>query len=151
MEIINETHIFLNEALANQQAVLEFLATTAVNLGIANDQQKVYNSLFAREKEGTTGMLEGFAIPHAKDSTIKEASILIVKLNQAVEWESLDGIPTDFIIALFIPDEEASTTHLKLLSQIARMLMRKDFRTELKEINTQERIAQVINSNLKEG
>lgn len=69
-----------------------------------------------REEESTTGMMDGFAIPHAKDASIKDADIVIVRLNGKVDWKSLDGEGTDFVIALFIPDSEAGTTHLNFIS-----------------------------------
>ena len=70
-----------------------------------------------KRKEGTTGIMSGFAIPHAKSQTINEPSMIIVTLNKGIEWNSLDRQSVDFIFALFIPDSEAGTTHLKLLSR----------------------------------
>ena len=70
-------------------------------------------------------MMNGFAIPHAKAVTIQQAAIIIVTLDQGVEWQSLDNQLTEFVIALFIPDAEAGTTHLKLLL-VARLLLREE-------------------------
>ncbi|WP_275574544.1 PTS sugar transporter subunit IIA [Enterococcus crotali] len=94
--------------------------------------------------------MDGFAIPHAKSSAIKEASILIVKMKNPIEWDSLDGKPTEVIIALLIPEQEAGTTHLKLLSKVARLLMKDDFKTQLKELESAAEIAEYVNQQLIE-
>ncbi|MGM0138650.1 PTS system, fructose-specific IIA component [Enterococcus sp. DIV0755b] len=151
MSLIKTDHIFLKENLANQEEVMHFLAAKATALGLSNEENKVYEKLLEREAEGTTGMMDGFAIPHAKDASIKEADIVIVSLAKAVDWHSLDGSPTEFIIALFIPDSEAGTTHLKLLSNVARLLMHQEVTKGLKEATTPAAIAALLNSKLAEN
>jgi putative PTS system fructose-specific IIA component len=81
-------------------------------------------------------MMEGFAIPHAKDKSIVKPSIAILKLKTGVEWHSMDGQLINNVIALFIPEKEAGTTHLKVLSQIARLLVNKTFKEKIKETDT---------------
>lgn len=104
-----------------------------------------------RENEGTTGMMDGFAIPHAKDQSIGEPSILIVTLEQGIEWNSLDGQLINFVIALFIPDSEAGTTHLKLLSAVARLLMRNEVTEQLKAAKSKTEIATLLNEKIGEN
>lgn len=151
MALIKTDHIFLKENFTTQDEVMHFLADQAVSLGLSKDENKVYAKLLEREAEGTTGMMDGFAIPHAKDTTITAADIIIVSLVNPVDWQSLDGSPTDFIIALFIPDSEAGTTHLKLLSSVARLLMHQDVTKGLKAAATPEEIANLLNSKLAEN
>lgn len=151
MHIIKEENIFLNQSLPTQKAAFEYLAKQAVALGISTDEKQVYQKLVARENEGTTGMMDGFAIPHAKDESIKEPNILIVTLEQGIEWNSLDGQRINFVIALFIPDSEAGTTHLKLLSAVARLLMRNDVTEQLKAAQTKSEIATLLNEKIGEN
>lgn len=151
MGIIQEEKIFLNQPLATQKEVFEFLAKQAVQTGISADDKHVYQRLVERENEGTTGMMDGFAIPHAKDQSIGEPSILIVTLDQGTEWNSLDGQLIDFVIALFIPDSEAGTTHLKLLSAVARLLMRSEVTEKLKTVQSKTEIATLLNEKIGEN
>jgi len=72
MGIIQEEKIFLNQSLTTQKEVFEFLANQAVETGISADEKQVYQRIIERENEGTTGMMDGFAIPHAKDQSISE-------------------------------------------------------------------------------
>ncbi|MBO0459307.1 PTS sugar transporter subunit IIA [Enterococcus hulanensis] len=151
MGIIQEENIFLKQSLASQKEVFDFLAEQAKKLAISTDEKQVYQKLVERENEGTTGMMDGFAIPHAKDQTIKEPSIIIVTLDQGIEWNSLDGQLINFVIALFIPDSEAGTTHLKLLSAVARLLMRNEVTEQLKAAQSKTAIATLLNEKIGEN
>ncbi len=151
MGIIQEEKIFLKQSLASQKEVFDFLAEQAKKLVISTDEKQVYQKLVERENEGTTGMMDGFAIPHAKDQTIKEPSIIIVTLDQGIEWNSLDGQLINFVIALFIPDSEAGTTHLKLLSAVARLLMRNEVTEQLKAAQSKTAIATLLNEKIGEN
>lgn len=151
MGIIQEEKIFLNQTMTTQEEVFEFLARQAKGLAISEDEQQVYQKLVERENEGTTGMMDGFAIPHAKDQSISEQSIIIVTLAEGIEWNSLDGQLINFVIALFIPDSEAGTTHLKLLSAVARLLMRNEVTEKLKTAQTKTEIATLLNEKIGEN
>lgn len=112
MVLLNAQHIFIEPPIETKETALQFLAKTAQTLQLATNDSTVLASFNDRELQGSTGMMDGFAIPHAKNFAIKEASILIVKINNPIEWDSLDGKPIEVIIALLIPEKEAGTTHL---------------------------------------
>ncbi|SJZ88935.1 PTS system, fructose-specific IIA component [Pilibacter termitis] len=136
--------VYLDGSFHTKEEVLDFLADYAVNVSIATKKEGIYSSFIAREEQGSTGLLDGFAIPHAKNEEIKQAEILFVKLTKPVKWETIDNQPVQFIIALFIPEKEAGTTHLKMLSQIARLLMSETFRNELKHLSSQGEIERYL-------
>ena len=117
----------LVDVFANSQKdVFKLISNEAVNKGYANDSNLLIEALNYRENEGTTGMMDGFAIPHAKSNTIKIPALIIFKLTNGVEWNSMDGKQIDFVISLLIPEEEKGTTHLQLLSKVARLLMKEE-------------------------
>lgn len=130
-DILNVNHICLNENLTTQTEVFERIAALAVANGIAPSQQKIVDGLAAREKESTTGFMDGFAIPHTQVDAIQKPGIIIVSTVQGIEWQSMDGEPTRFMIALLIPAGEAGTTHLNVLASLSRMLMHEDIRQKL--------------------
>ena len=150
MGFIQEQNIFLNQIGQTQNDIFEFLAKKTVDLTIADNQKEVLEKLIERENEGTTGMMDGFAIPHAKDSAIHHPAAIILKLKEKVVWQSLDGQPIQFIIALFVPDTQADDAHLKLLSTVARLLMRDDIRASLKEASSADEIAKLLNNQTDE-
>ncbi|EOH93197.1 fructose PTS transporter subunit IIA [Enterococcus pallens] len=147
--MLNEELIFTDLALPDQEATFQFLAKTIVEKKLANNEQAVYDALKKREAEGTTGMMDGFAIPHAKSDAISQPAIIVIKLKAGINWDSLDGKPTKYVIALFIPVAEGGTTHLKVLSQVARMLMKEEFKTQFIETNSSQALAQLISSQLE--
>ncbi|WP_192987369.1 MULTISPECIES: PTS sugar transporter subunit IIA [Carnobacterium] len=148
MEI--EQTVVLDVNAKSQQEVFMLIAQEAVKQGYGDNQESILNGLKTREQEGTTGMMDGFAIPHAKSEAILKASLIILKLTQGIEWDSMDGKPTEFIISLLIPDEEKGTTHLKILSKVARLLMKEDAKKDLKKAESAEKIETVLNKYISE-
>lgn len=142
--------VLLDIDAKSQQEVFMLIAQEAVKQGYGDNQESILIGLETREKEGTTGMMDGFAIPHAKSNSILKASLIILKLTKGIEWDSMDGKPTEFIISLLIPDEEKGTTHLKILSKVARLLMKEDAKKDLKEVKSAEKIETVLNKYISE-
>ncbi|MCU9614407.1 fructose PTS transporter subunit IIA [Caldibacillus lycopersici] len=139
-------NISVNENIQTQLEAFERIAELAVSNGIADSKQAVVDGLLQREKESTTGFMEGFAIPHTKTTAVTEASVIILKTNDGIEWNSLDGSPVRFIISLLIPESEAGTTHLTLLSALSRMLIHSDVREQLMQANNATEILTVLTS-----
>lgn len=146
---VKAAHVFTHHGARTKEDALAFLSKKAIELGLSKDEAGVLHSFHAREEEGTTGMLNGFAIPHAKTDAIDEAGVFIVKFENAIEdWGSLDGEPVRIAIALLIPDSQANTTHIKLLSKIAVMLMDEAFQSFLNDCDDTAEIAEAINERL---
>lgn len=147
---VKATHVFLDNPASNVEEALGFLSDKAVELGIADDRDAVLAAFKEREDEGTTGMMGGFSIPHAKTDAIKDAAVLVVKYAGDVEWESMDEKPIRVSIALLVPGGEAGTTHLKLLSKVAVMLMDDGFRGAILASSDADAIAREVNKGLDE-
>ena len=142
-------NVFVAEDFASRDEALSFVSNQAVKAGIANDADAVMNAFLAREAEGTTGMMEGFAIPHAKSDAITEAAVIVVKDDSGVTgWDTMDGAPVNVAIALLIPGAQAGTTHLKILSKVAEALMDEGFRATVKGSSDAAEIAKTINARL---
>ncbi|MBP3884449.1 MAG: PTS sugar transporter subunit IIA [Olsenella sp.] len=147
-EFLEASHVFLDNPAANVDEALDFISEKAVELGIADDKQATLDAFKAREAEGTTGMMEGFAIPHAKGDAIKKVAVMVVKFSGDVEWETMDKKPVKVAIALLVPGGEVPATHLQLLSKVAVMLMDESFRSETVADADASSIAERINSGL---
>ena len=149
MGFVNVNQVFIGEQLASRDEVLHFLAKKGAELGYAQSEQEVYDAFVARENEGPTGLQWGFAIPHAKSDVISQAGVFVLKLTQAIAWETFDGTDVDICLALLVPGGEASTTHMKLLSKSAVMLMDEPFRDFLRGTDDPDAIAAEINERLE--
>ena len=130
-------------------AALDLVAKTAVEQGIASDFDTLKAAFLAREAEGTTGMVDGYAIPHAKTDAVKRASVLVLKSSEGISsWETLDGSPVTCAIALLVPESEAGTGHLQILSKVATALTDDDFRRAFKAEGDPAKLAEMINARL---
>jgi len=98
------------------------------NQGIARSQ--VFDSLFAREKLGSTGLGQGIAIPHGRIKGLKEAVGAFVRLNTPVQFDAPDGKAVNLLFILLVP-EQATEHHLQILSELAQMFSDKAFRENL--------------------
>lgn len=148
-DFVKVENVFVAENFASRDEALSFVSNQAVKAGIASDADAVMNAFLAREAEGTTGMMEGFAIPHAKSDAITEAAVIVVKDESGVTgWDTMDGAPVNVAIALLIPGAQAGTTHLKILSKVAEALMDEDFRATVKGSTDAAEIAKTINARL---
>ena len=148
-DFVKVENVFVAEDFASRDEALSFVSNQAVKADIASDADAVMNAFLAREAEGTTGMMEGFAIPHAKSDAITEAAVIVVKDESGVTgWDTMDGAPVNVAIALLIPGAQAGTTHLKILSKVAEALMDEDFRGTVKGSTDAAEIAKTINARL---
>jgi len=95
------------------------------NQGIA--RVKVFDSLFARERLGSTGLGEGIAIPHGRIKGLKEAIAALIRLSEPVPFDAPDGKPVTLLLFLLVP-EQATQQHLEILSEVAEMLSDRQMR-----------------------
>ena len=145
---VSEENILLNQQATTKEEALRTISDAAARLGIADDPDAVYAAFLAREEIDKTGMVDGFAVPHCKTDAVKSAAVIIFKNAQPVEWPSLDDKPVDIAMALLIPDSEAGTTHLRLLSKAAMLLMDDNFKSKLRESNDAADLAATLNVEL---
>jgi len=90
----------------------------------------VYESLFARERLGSTGLGQGVAIPHGRIKGLKEALGAFIRLAQPIPFDAPDGAPVTLVFVLLVP-EKATEKHLQILSELAQMFSDKALRDEM--------------------
>ena len=96
--------------------------------GIA--RSSVFDSLFAREKLGSTGLGQGIAIPHGRIKGLKQAAGAFLRLSTPVPFDSPDGRPVNLLFILLVP-EQATEEHLQILSELAQRFSERPFRDKL--------------------
>lgn len=97
-------------------------------LGLA--RSTIFDSLFAREKLGSTGLGQGVAIPHGRIKGLKQAACAFMRLATPVPFDSPDGRPVDLLFVLLVP-EQATEEHLQILSELAQRFSDRAFREKL--------------------
>ena len=148
VDFVKPTQVFLDCSATTTDEALAFLAAKAHELGIATDEGEVLAGLRAREAEGTTGMMAGFAVPHCKSAGVARPAVLVARFAGDVAWETMDGAPIRTAIALMAPADEVETDFMVMLSQVAVLLMREDFRAQVDAASDGETIAAIINDAL---
>lgn len=147
-DYVSASHVVLGCSASTVDEVLKLLSEQAVSFGIATDAEALCEAFKAREAEGTTGMMGGLAIPHAKSDAVTQAAIIVDKFDEGVVWPSMDDAPITCAIALLTPASEAGTTHLQLLSKVAVLLMNEDFRTSVQDADDPAKIAELISAGI---
>ena len=146
---VKASNVFCGQTVENRDAALALISESAVEAGIAEDSAELYAAFLKREAEGTTGMVEGFAIPHAKSDTVKAAQVMVLKSSEGIaSWETMDESPVTCAIALLVPESEAGTSHLQILSKVATALTDEAFRAAVKSTDDPAAIAKLINERL---
>ena len=148
-EIVPASHVFLGNPASSVDEVMQFLSEKAVELGVTDDVEATLAAFKSREAEGTTGMMGGFAIPHCKSASVSEPCVVVLRLSEPVDWQTMDKAPVDCAIALFIPDGELGTEHLRILSKIAASLMHEDFCRAVKGASDAAAVVAAINEGLE--
>ncbi len=135
--ITNSNLVFNLDGKQTVNSVLTEITNKLVSEGFATSDKSVLDGFEAREKQSTTGLADGIAIPHVADKSIKEAKIVVVKLKDPVDWKALDGKPTDFVIAIAVP-ADGRDDHFDLLTQISGQLADPDFVKKIKSSSNDE-------------
>ncbi|WP_018152145.1 PTS sugar transporter subunit IIA [Leeia oryzae] len=128
-KILTPDHILLDLDVSSKKRVFE-----QVGLIAENDYQiarsKVYDSLFDREKLGSTGLGQGVAIPHGRIKGLKEAAGFFVRLKEAIPYDAPDAKPVRLLFVLLVPDN-ASELHLQILGELAELFCSRSLREQL--------------------
>jgi len=124
--LLTPTHVLVDLPVSSKKRLFEQAGLLFENQdGIA--RSVVYESLFARERLGSTGLGQGVAIPHGRIKGLKEAQGALLRLAQPVPFDSPDGQPVSLVFVLLVP-EKATEKHLQILSELAQMFSDKVLR-----------------------
>ena len=149
-DLITADLVLLDENLGDTRFdVIAKLAEAVVKAGRATDFEQLYAAAEARESKTDTGIPGGIAIPHCRSAAVTEPTLAMARPNPAVSFGAKDG-PADLIFFIAAPDG-ADQAHLKLLSTLARSLMKKSFTASLREASSAEEIVELVNGALGVG
>ncbi|AOY01315.1 PTS IIA-like nitrogen regulatory protein PtsN [Jeongeupia sp. USM3] len=128
-KILPTQNVFLDMDVGSKKRVFEQVGILFENShGIA--RSVIFDSLFAREKLGSTGLGQGVAIPHGRIKGLKEATGAFVRLKAPIPYDAPDGKPVSLIFVLLVP-ANATDLHLQILSELAQLFSDKTVREQL--------------------
>ncbi|SFK35008.1 PTS IIA-like nitrogen-regulatory protein PtsN [Nitrosomonas aestuarii] len=128
-QLLPQSNVIVDLDVASKKRVFEQAGLLFENtIQIARSQ--VFDSLFAREKLGSTGLGQGVAIPHGRIKGLREAVAALVRMKEAIPFDAPDGQPVSIACILLVP-EKATDQHLQILSELAQMFSDKQFRESI--------------------
>ncbi|MFJ6285161.1 PTS fructose transporter subunit IIABC [Pseudarthrobacter oxydans] len=146
-QLITTELVELDQNLGNTpEAVIRHLASKVAAAGRATEVEGLFADAFAREQKTATGIPGGIAIPHCRSAAVTEPTLAMARLNPKVDFGAKDG-PADLIFFIAAPDG-ADQAHLKLLSKLARSLIKKDFTAALRNASSREEIVELVDGAL---
>ena len=141
-QLLSPENIVLDLDASSKKRVFEHAGLLFENnQGIAS--RTVFDSLFAREKLGSTGLGRGIAIPHGRIKGLKQASGAFIRLTSPVPFDSPDGQPVSLLFVLLVP-EQATEQHLQILSELAERFSDRTCREALKSAENPEAIRNIL-------
>ena len=143
VDLLKKQSIDLNAAVADKTAAIGHLVDLMEAGGNLNNKELYKERVLAREAEGSTGIGEGIAIPHAKTEAVNEPGLASMIVRDGVDYESLDDEPAHLFFMIAAPAGGA-VVHLEVLSRLSRMLMDDDFRDALMQAKTPEEYLSTI-------
>ncbi|WP_104167395.1 fructose-specific PTS transporter subunit EIIC [Arthrobacter sp. SX1312] len=149
-DIITPELVALDMDLGNDRpSVIRHLAERVAAQGRSTEVDGLYADALAREEKTSTGIPGGIAIPHCRSTAVSEATLVMARLSPPVDFGAKDG-PADLVFFIAAPDG-ADQEHLKLLSKLARSLIKKDFTASLRAAQSPADVVALVNGALGLG
>lgn len=146
-QLITTELVELDQNLGNSpETVIRHLASKVAATGRASEVEGLFADAFAREQKTATGIPGGIAIPHCRSAAVIEPTLAMARLDPKVDFGAKDG-PADLVFFIAAPDG-ADQAHLKLLSKLARSLIKKDFTAALRNASSREEIVELVDGAL---
>lgn len=141
-KLLTVSNILLDADLTSKKRVFEQAGLLLEN-NESISRSLIFDSLFAREKLGSTGLGQGVAIPHGRIKGLKAAIGAMIRMQSAIPFDAPDGQNVKLIFVLLVP-ERATDEHLQILSELAQMFCDKPFRERLLDAATPVDLHQLI-------
>lgn len=142
-DLLSIDSIEIGSSYKDKDELLKNAVKLICRSGIINNEKEYLNSVLKREKESTTGVGNGIAIPHGRCKAVDKACLAAIVLNKPVEYEALDNKPVELLFLIAAPEDKGNV-HLEILSKLAMMLMDQEFTFKLKNSRTAEEFIRVI-------
>jgi len=142
-DLISEHRICHNASAGSKKRALELLSELIVEGSEQMTPQRVFDQLIERERLGSTGLGHGVAIPHCRTEGSEAALGALIKLEQPIDFDTLDGSQVDLLFALVVP-AESTDEHLKILSHLAQLFSDSELRGRLRSAQSNQELFELI-------
>ena len=149
-DLLNKKVMLLDLQATTKEAAIDEMINSLLDNGVVTDFDVFKAGIMAREAQTSTGLGDGIAMPHSKNAAVKEATVIFAKSNKGVDYESLDGQPTDLFFMIAAP-EGANDTHLAALAELSKYLMQDGFADRLRKVTSPDEVIAAFNTGEEEA
>lgn len=148
VDYISEQTVLLDLDGDGPEEAIRRLAETGHSTGQIDDVDAVVATAMQRESEGTTGIGDGIAIPHAKADGVTRPMLAFGRSADGIDWKSMDDAPAHLVFLIAVPSEQAGDEHLRILAALSRALTKQPFREKLLAASSREEVLNTLRSEL---
>lgn len=145
-DLLKKEVMIMDLKATSKEAAIDEMITKLVDTGVVTNFAIFKDGIMKREAQTSTGLGDGIAMPHSKNAAVKEATVLFAKSASGVDYEALDGQPTDLFFMIAAPDG-ANDTHLAALAELSKYLLKEGFADQLRQAKTPDDIIATFDSN----
>ena len=146
--LLSDELIVLESTSLSKEEVIQEMVDAFYISGRTEDRQLLEEALWAREGMGSTGVGYGFAIPHCKTDVVMANSICVLRLKEAIHWDSGHSDHVSMVVLLALRESDVANTHMQVFSSLARKLMNEDFRQHLLKSETTHDLKEYLESQI---
>lgn len=140
-DILSAEHCLIEAPVSSKKKLLEYLASFIANALGDSSTNDIFERFLNRERLGSTGIGEGVAIPHCRLPQCTQPFGILLKLDEAIDYDAMDHRPVDLVFALVVP-EQADNQHLQVLATLARSFTSPEYRQSLRNAPNAEQLYQ---------
>ncbi|XCY68085.1 fructose-specific PTS transporter subunit EIIC [Streptococcus iniae] len=148
-DLLNKDLMILDLQATSKEVAIDEMISNLVDNKVVTDFETFKAGIMAREAQTSTGLGDGIAMPHSKNSAVSQASVLFAKSNKGVDYASLDGQATDLFFMIVAPDG-ANDTHLVALAQLSQYLLKDGFADQLRKTRSADDVIALFDASEKE-
>ncbi|AUO97122.1 PTS fructose transporter subunit IIC [Streptococcus agalactiae] len=145
-DLLKKEVMIMDLKATSKEVAIDEMITKLVDTGVVTNFAIFKDGIMKREAQTSTGLGDGIAMPHSKNAAVKEATVLFAKSASGVDYEALDGQPTDLFFMIAAPDG-ANDTHLAALAELSKYLLKEGFADQLRQAKTPDDIIATFDSN----
>ncbi|HEO4756217.1 TPA: PTS sugar transporter subunit IIA [Streptococcus agalactiae] len=145
-DLLKKEVMIMDLKATSKEAAIDEMITKLVDTGVVTNFAIFKDGIMKREAQTSTGLGDGIAMPHSKNAAVKEATVLFAKSASGVDYEALDGQPTDLFFMIAAPDG-ANDTYLAALAELSKYLLKEGFADQLRQAKTPDDIIATFDSN----
>lgn len=142
-KLLAKTQIKLDSDAPSKKRALEQASEMLSQSPEREEAESIFERLLERERLGSTGLVNGFALPHARLAGVMESGAAFIRLQQGVDFDSMDDQPADLVFTLLVP-EEATDEHLSQLRGLAKLFNQSEFCSKVREAETEQQVLQLF-------